>query len=215
MSNGRRIRPERGPAHRRNVQKLTWRNSHWLQSFPDEQRVAGMTIADMSPAAAMRRVLLLCERLQYREAANLVTRLGQNTFKAILPELPIEVFLESVPQSLPVLEALYAKVFLSEGLHFSLKLLQPDALVFQMVRLFAQSSDDLGSEQEFAREKSPGSPQLLFSCKKLLKVRLPFLHLNVYGRPRNLQDLLDSRVSLFLALCPATNLFLRKAGDWR
>lgn len=170
MSSGRRIRPERAPAHRRNVQKLTWRNSHWLHSFPEEQRVASMTIADMSPALASRRVVLLCERQQYREAANLVTRLGQATFKAILPELPVEVFLDAVPQSLHLLEALYAKVFLSEGLNFSLKLLKPEALVFQMVRLFAQHADDSGFEQDYTRNRFVAAPVMLSSCKKLLKV---------------------------------------------
>ncbi|CAN8000101.1 unnamed protein product [Ixodes pacificus] len=194
MSSGRRIRPERAPAHRRNVQKLTWRNSHWLHSFPEEQRVASMTIADMSPALASRRVVLLCERQQYREAANLVTRLGQATFKAILPELPVEVFLDAVPQSLHLLEALYAKVFLSEGLNFSLKLLKPEALVFQMVRLFAQHADDSGYEQDYTRNRFVAAPVMLSSCKKLLKVIVltePRMRHQLSGRKKALERALE------------------------
>ncbi|EEC01665.1 hypothetical protein IscW_ISCW001706, partial [Ixodes scapularis] len=170
------------------------RNSHWLHSFPEEQRVASMTIADMSPALASRRVVLLCERQQYREAANLVTRLGQATFKAILPELPVEVFLDAVPQSLHLLEALYAKVFLSEGLNFSLKLLKPEALVFQMVRLFAQHADDSGFEQDYTRNRFVAAPVMLSSCKKLLKVIVltePRMRHQLSGRKKALERALE------------------------
>lgn len=76
----------------------------------------------------------------------------------ILTELPIDLFVESMPHSLSILEALYAKVFLSDGLDFSVRLLRPEALILQMARVFSEPDTD------------PPTAALLCSCKKLLKV---------------------------------------------
>ncbi|KAH7983874.1 hypothetical protein HPB52_014986 [Rhipicephalus sanguineus] len=171
MSSGRRIRPERSAgAQRRNVQKLTWRDSHWLQGFSDVDDQRGgpsASLSDMGGGAALRRVLLLCERQQHREAAALLSRLAPAAFRALVAELPVEVLLEQLPASLPPLEALYARAAFLEEPATALQALKPDALVLQMVRLFAQQHD---ADRDGA---SPwlGPPQMITSCKKLLKVR--------------------------------------------
>lgn len=185
IERGSRIRPER--SHRRNVQKLTWQTSNWVKGFSDDcdSRVSSMTIADVSPGVAIRRVLLLYENVQYREAANFINRLNYATFKAILGELPIDVFVEAIPHSLPILEALYAKVFLSDGLNFSIKLLRPDGVVMQMVRLFAQQDESA----KCLREKLDHSHPFVASCKKLLKVIIlsePQMKKILYTRKRAL-----------------------------
>lgn len=82
--------------------------------------------------------------------------------QVIVNDLPIDLFVESMPASLSILEALYAKVFLSDGLDFSLKLLRPEAVVMQMVRLFAGS--DANNSWQLCGP-------FVTSCKKLLKVR--------------------------------------------
>lgn len=172
MSSGRRIRPERSAgAQRRNVQKLTWRDSHWLQGFSDVDDQRGgpsASLSDMGGCAALRRVLLLCERQQHREAAALLSRLAPAAFRALVAELPVEVLLEQLPASLPPLEALYARAAFLEEPATALQALKPDALVLQMVRLFAQQHD---ADRDGAAPWL-GPPQMITSCKKLLKMIL-------------------------------------------
>ncbi|KAK6618843.1 hypothetical protein RUM43_013234 [Polyplax serrata] len=164
-----------------------------LGPYTDEldSRIGSMTIADVSPRVAVKRIILLYENFQYREAANFINRLSHGTFKVrlrlfdgclsvasakgtptlllshfqvILNDLPIDFFVESMPHSLSILEALYAKVFLSDGLNFSMKLLRPEAVVMQMVKFF--STGDLDKNAD--KWELCGS--FVCSCKKLLKV---------------------------------------------
>jgi len=80
----------------------------------------------------------------------------------ILNDLPIDLFVESMPNSLSILEALYAKVFLSDGLNFGIKLLRPDAVVLQMTKMFSTDFDKT--------DKWDVCGPFVSSCKKLLKV---------------------------------------------
>lgn len=52
-------------------------------SYADEldSRIGSMTIADVSPRVAVKRIILLYENFQYREAANFINRLSHGTFK--------------------------------------------------------------------------------------------------------------------------------------
>lgn len=146
-----RIRPDRN-RHGVNVQKMQWRNSNWVDGFPE--LVSSMTIADVSPRFAVKRILLLYENAQYREAANFVNRLSHNTFKAILDQLPVDLFVEAMPHSLSILEALYAKVFLSSDC--GVKVLRPDHVLMRLVKLFTGTTG--------------GTDRWLGSTRKLLKV---------------------------------------------
>lgn len=185
LERGERIRPERRLG-RSNVQKMFQggrnpnynaddihvRNSAGYYQQIDT-RINSMTIADVSPRVAVKRIILLYENYQYREAANFINRLSHGTFKVILHELPVDLFVESMPNSLSILEALYAKVFLSEGLDFGMKLLRPDDVVMQMVKFFAMHDYDAKANVTLRRVPNkllgPSSP-FVFSCKKLLKV---------------------------------------------
>lgn len=166
IDRGNRIRPERH--NRKNIQKITWKSTDWVKGYGEdgESRVSSMTIADVSPGVAIRRVLLLYENQQYREAANFINRLNYSTFKAILRELPVELFVDNIPQTLPILEALYARVFLADGPDISIKLLKPDNVVMQMVRVFAMYQEDLPVQNLMLNPNHP----FVASCKKLLKV---------------------------------------------
>ncbi|XP_065210500.1 uncharacterized protein LOC135838697 [Planococcus citri] len=146
-----RIKPERN-RHGVNVQKMQWRRSHWVDGFPE--LVSSMTIADVSPRFAVKRILILYENAQYREAANFINRLSHGTFKAILGQLPIDVFIEAMPHSVSILEALYGKVFLSSDL--CVKVLRPDTVLMRLVKLFSGST---GCAERW-----------LASTRKLLKV---------------------------------------------
>lgn len=178
-----RIKPEK--TNRKNVQKLTWRSSQWVKGFGEDDQqdntgpIDSMTICDVSTSVAIRRILILYENLQYREAANFINRLNYSTFRAILNELPIDVFVESIPNSLPILEALYSKVFLSttDGLTVSFKFLHPENVIMQMIRLFALHNPNITGDNsncllQCIQERLDTNHPAVGSCKKLLKVCL-------------------------------------------
>ena len=103
------------------------------------RQMASLSIADMSPRLALQRILALFERGEQREAAAFLHRLSLTTFRQILPDLPTDLFVESLPQSLPVLEALYAKLFLAGGgkqLPAALSV-SPETVIWQLVKFFA------------------------------------------------------------------------------
>ena len=54
--------------------------------------------------------MLLYERGEYREAAAFIRRVSSPTYRQIVTELPIDRFVDAMPHSMPVLEAIYAKV---------------------------------------------------------------------------------------------------------
>ncbi|XP_039275827.1 uncharacterized protein LOC111052650 [Nilaparvata lugens] len=171
---GERIKPERS-RHGVSVQKMQWRNSHWVDGFPE--MVSSMTIADVSPRFAVKRILLLYENAQYREAANFVNRLSHGTFKAILPQLPIDVFIEAMPHSVLILEALYAKVFLSSDC--GVKMLRPENVLMQLVKVFSGGSAErwLASSRKLLKVIVLSEPKL----RKALQVRRRALDKAVEG----------------------------------
>ena len=136
-------------------------NQRQFQRLPleSESRVSSMTIADISPRIAVKKVLLLYEHAQYNEAANFIDRLSITTFRIILRELPIDIFIEAMPHSLPIMESLYSKVFASEGGSGgaggggaggpggSLKALKPYSVLMRIVNFF--SRDDTNQQVKF------------------------------------------------------------------
>lgn len=60
-----------------------------------------------SPRQALRRVLLLSEGRQFREAAALLGRLGAGVLQGVASELPIDLLAEALPHSAHLLETLY------------------------------------------------------------------------------------------------------------
>jgi hypothetical protein len=146
-----------------------------IQGFAEEElpvidsRLNSMTISDVSPKFALTRIIALYENQQFREASGFITRLNHGSFKAILTELPIDLFIDSMPQSLPIVESLYAKVFLSDGLNFTMKFLRPESVLMQMVKFFANRHDETNNPPGLKREMCG---PFVSSCKKLLKVRV-------------------------------------------
>ncbi|KAK3855442.1 hypothetical protein Pcinc_038158, partial [Petrolisthes cinctipes] len=171
---GVRFRPER--RERRPVQKLQWRDSAWSKGFTggakedyldlDTRITASSSAAEGSPRHAIKRILLLTENYQYRDAAAFINRLPAATFKVIVTDLPIDVLVEAMPHSLPILEALYSKVSeAASALVGSTRLLRPEAVVWQMVRFFAQQEECLTGD---IRWEFCGP--FVTSCKKVLRV---------------------------------------------
>lgn len=170
LNSGERIRPER--VNRRPLHSLTHFDYEELGARPASQNTASaMTIADLSPKLALQRLLCLYENGEHREAAAFLRRLSPGTFKQLLPQLPTDLFIESMPHSLPILESLYAKLFLAGDKIWqetrATSNLRPEAVVWQMVRFFASQEDGLIGQMrwEFCGP-------FISSCKRLLSVLL-------------------------------------------
>lgn len=63
----------------------------------------------LSPRLALRRVLVLAEGRQFREAASILARLGPTGLAVVASELPLDILVESLPHSAQLLETLFAK----------------------------------------------------------------------------------------------------------
>ncbi|XP_072936278.1 uncharacterized protein [Epargyreus clarus] len=59
-----------------------------------------------SPRLALRRVLLLAEGRQFREAAAILSRLGPGVLQSVASELPIDLLVEALPHSAHLIETL-------------------------------------------------------------------------------------------------------------
>ncbi|CAH0720987.1 unnamed protein product, partial [Brenthis ino] len=59
-----------------------------------------------SPRLALRRVLLLAEGRQFREAAAIVSRLGPGVLQTVATELPVDLLVEALPHSAHLIETL-------------------------------------------------------------------------------------------------------------
>lgn len=144
----------------------------------DSQNIAAaMSLPESSPKMALQRILDLYEKGDHREAAAFMRRLSFPAFRQILPQLPADIFVESMPHSLPILEALYAKLFLAgdSKLLGKAQSLRPEAVVWQLVKFFASQDDGLlqvSAGPNAGQVKWEFCGPFISSCKRLLKVLL-------------------------------------------
>lgn len=144
---------------------------HGSGSVLDSQNLASaMSLPDASPRMALQKILMLYENSDHREAAAFMRRLSFQTFRQILPQIPADIFIESMPHSLPILEALYAKLFLAgdSKLLGNAQSLRPEAVIWQLVKFFANQDDGLAAGQMRWEFCGP----FISSCKRLLQVLL-------------------------------------------
>ncbi len=145
---GGRPQLQRPDRIKRNLQRLRYEDNDMRQISALNKRLASLTIADMSPRLALQRIMLLYERGDHREAAAFIRRISQPTYRQLVTELPIDRFIESMPHSMPVLEAIYAKVYLASNngtLTMSGRLtdkFSPESVVWQIVRFFASLDEN-------------------------------------------------------------------------
>ena len=167
----------------------------------DSQNVTtAMMLSDTSPRQALQRILFLYENGEHREAAAFMRRLSFQTFRQILPQLPADIFVESMPHSLPILEALYAKIFLGNGsqampgaeakLFGRASSLRPDAVVWQLVKFFAGQEEEMTASGQMRWEFCG---PFISSCKRLLAVILA-------AQPRARKILAERRRALMKAI---------------
>lgn len=164
---------------RRNLQRLKFESNDMKQITALNKRLASLTIADMSPRLALQRILALYERGDHREAAAFIRRLTYATFRQLVDDLPMSAFIDTaMPHSLPILEAIYAKLFLNTGeakgsnINIPEKY-SPEHVVWHIVKYFASQDEEGPSSQQ--PQKQPRWEMCgpwVSTCKKLLAVLL-------------------------------------------
>jgi hypothetical protein len=166
----------------------------------DSQNVASaMALPDASPRMALQRILALYENGEHREAAAFMRRLSFPAFRAILPQLPADIFIESMPHSLPILEALYARLFAADGCSGDALLLgkaqnlRPEAVVWQLVKFFAGQDDGRAVATAASGARWEFCGPFISSCKRLLAVLLA-------AEPRLRRVVADRRRALMKAV---------------
>ncbi|XP_013118485.2 uncharacterized protein LOC106095724 isoform X2 [Stomoxys calcitrans] len=104
-----------------------------------------------SPRQVLRRLMLLSEGRQYREAAGVVGRLGPSVLRSVIAELPIDLLLEHLPHSAYLLESFFSRLI---TVNPSPKPDVPtEAVLWQLIKLFS----------------NPHDPGLKQRCSKLLQ----------------------------------------------
>lgn len=63
-----------------------------------------------SPRQVLRRLMILSDGRQYREAAGVVGRLGPSVFRSIISELPMDILIEALPHSAYLLETFFGRL---------------------------------------------------------------------------------------------------------
>ncbi|KAK2587701.1 hypothetical protein KPH14_003816 [Odynerus spinipes] len=127
-----RIRPERP---RNPIQKLIWGPNSQVQidliGVPENE--------GSNPRMALRRLLRLYEGRQFREAAAFLMKLPHYTLKATLPDIPVDLLIETLPHSLTLLEALYCR--LVELNICDTKILRVEQVLWRVVQLLSNNQD--------------------------------------------------------------------------
>ncbi|RWS03371.1 uncharacterized protein B4U79_12865 [Dinothrombium tinctorium] len=182
---------------------MNWRKSQLAKDFDSDNSDLELDIPrpmktmDISSSLAIRRIMLLYDNLQLREASSFIGRLNHAAFRMIIRGLPIDKFIESMPTSLPILEALYSKVFVSsyEDTGLSLQMLRPFDVVMHLVRLFALQNVQFGGNEigvnnftfPFVHETFDNNHPAIIASKNLLKVIAlsePDLKKQLYARKK-------------------------------
>ncbi|XP_017796674.1 PREDICTED: uncharacterized protein LOC108577954 [Habropoda laboriosa] len=127
-----RIRPERP---RNPIQRLVWGPGSQFQvgqiGLPEDE--------GSNPRMALRRFLRLYEGRQYREAAAFLMKLPHYTLKATLPDIPVDLLIETLPHSLSLLEALYSRLL--ELNVNDAKIVRVEQVLWRVVHLISVSQD--------------------------------------------------------------------------
>lgn len=82
--------------------KMTDNNHERIRGPPKDGR-EGLT----SPRQVLRRLMMLTDGRQYREAAGMVGRLGPSVFRSVVAELPMDILIDALPHSAYLLETFF------------------------------------------------------------------------------------------------------------
>ena len=145
----------------RKPRQIPWKEGQWVSSFPDES--LGMSMQDVSPGFAIRKIIMLFENHKYEHCAILINRLSHVTLKTIIPELPMDILIDAIPQSLIILECVYSKLFIQDSENFPVEHVHPHLVVHSLVRLLGKTEDPSTIWQINHEQIQP-------LCKNLLRI---------------------------------------------
>ncbi|KAF5307983.1 hypothetical protein FQR65_LT06551 [Abscondita terminalis] len=101
------------------------------------ERIRRERTAPLSPRLALRRVLVLSEGRQFREAASVVSKLGPTALIAVANELPLDLLVEGLPHSSQLLETLFSRLVTSN----QRPNINAEPVIWQLVRLLSLHED--------------------------------------------------------------------------
>uniref|UniRef100_A0A0C9RAY3 GlpV protein n=1 Tax=Fopius arisanus TaxID=64838 RepID=A0A0C9RAY3_9HYME len=145
-----RIRPER--SRNPGIQRLVWQDTSANGAcgsrvhFHVYDGIQSEDFEVTNPRVALRRLLRLYEGRQYREAANFLGKLPRYTLASTLPNIPVDLVIETLPRSLALLEALYQRFGEMENINQNdlMRLLRVDQVLWKIIHLISQSPDNRG-----------------------------------------------------------------------
>ncbi|XP_078487219.1 uncharacterized protein LOC100176502 [Ciona intestinalis] len=145
----------------RSSSKLKWNNVPTNDNGPIQ--TPSLKVEDYEPGYALRRIALLYESNKNEDVASLIKDLSKSSLSKIYPDFPIDLFIEGIPHTLCIINALYSRVFMERPQKFPLDKLPFGTLVMQIVKLYARSlTTDLPKVPNWDSQES--------QCKNLLKI---------------------------------------------
>nr|XP_022918602.1 uncharacterized protein LOC111427609 [Onthophagus taurus] len=134
------------------------------------ERIRKERASPTSPRLILRRVLVLAEGRQYREASAVISKLGSVGLVTLASELPLDLLVEGLPHSAQLLETLFSKL-VATGQRPNLN---AEPVLWQLVRLFALHEDPglkskLGRLAQVLLEFQPEFFRVLSSRRKTLE----------------------------------------------
>ena len=165
-----------------------WQNGAWISSFPEETNT--MSDQDFSPGFAIRKIALLFENRRWEDCALLINKLSMITLRTILPELPVDLIIDSVPSSLPIVEALYMRMYNpGDPSSFPSHNLHPEQLVGKLVKWMASFQGEYATKQTNSYEYY--IPMVL-RILQIISRSVPRIKQKVKSRERSLGKCVDS-----------------------
>ncbi len=162
-----------------------WLDATWTSRFKDE--ALSMATQDLNPGFAIRKIGQLFETRRYEECASLIQRLSFVTMKIIAAELPMELMIETIPQSLTIIEVIYGKFYDANPEEFPSYVLLPDRAVSRLVMWVTSFEDPLPLKQVNTLE------YYLPVCKNILKI-IAYVHPKVRQKLKLRQNALRQSV---------------------
>ncbi|XP_038046632.1 uncharacterized protein LOC119720847 [Patiria miniata] len=137
-------RPKKGRSKKSQVPLPgPWRNSSWVNSFGGKG-ASPLKYQEVSPSFILRQLLLLVEKGKFVDASQLVNKISMDSLKDIVMDIPMEMVIERIPQSLIVLESLYSRLFISDADSFPIEQFQVEVMVFHVVRYLSMLESGVG-----------------------------------------------------------------------
>ena len=165
-----------------------WQNGAWISSFPEETNT--MSDQDFSPGFAIRKIALLFENRRWEDCALLINKLSMITLRTILSELPVDLIIDSVPSSLPIVEALYMRMYNSgDPSSFPSHNLHPEQLIGKLVKWMASFQGEYATKQTNSYEYY--IPMVL-RILQIISRSVPRIKQKVKSRERSLGKCMDS-----------------------